>query len=148
MSEASAKAAGGRLPLRVLVVEDDPMVRRMFTRVVGRLVDHVEDAADGQEALERLLQASRAERPDLVLSDLAMPRLNGIELARRLHELDEPLPVVMVTAYDPPQLVELLGQGVVAGLLTKPPSLPSLRALLERHASGVRGVSTSEPVGR
>ncbi|MEX1364837.1 MAG: response regulator [Nannocystaceae bacterium] len=131
--QSTTKHSAGRLPLRVLVVDDDPMIRRFFRRVVGRLVETVEAAADGQEALDRVIQSPPSERPDLVLSDLAMPRLNGIDLAKRLRALDVPLPVVMVTAYDPPELKLLLQLGVIAGLLPKPTPLEQLREQLEHH---------------
>lgn len=136
MTAVATRAATSRLPLRVLLVEDDPQVRRLFKRVVGRMVDTVEVAADGQEALERLSGSSSAARPDLVLSDLAMPRVNGIELAKRLRQLDASLPVVMVTAYDPPELRQMLEEGVIAGLLPKPTPLDDLREQLERHVPG------------
>lgn len=129
----TTKRSSGRFPLRVLVVDDEPMVRRFFGRVVGRLVETVETFADGQEALERVTGSDPSERPDLVLSDLAMPRLNGIELAKRLRELDESLPVVMVTAYDPPELQGLIDDGVVAGLLPKPTPLEKLRGVLANY---------------
>lgn len=127
-----------RLRLRVLVVDDEPTVRRYFRRLLARLVEWVEEASDGQEALERVKSARSDERLDLVLSDLSMPHLNGIELARQLGALEIKTPIVLVTAYDPPELEPLLTAGLVAGVLPKPTPLDVLRTELERHLPNAR----------
>lgn len=128
-----------RRPLRVLVVDDEPLVRRFMTRLIGRLVEHVDVAADGQEALEFIMETD--EPLHLVLSDLSMPRLNGIELARRLHQLEHPPPVVLMTAFDPPEVHDLLEQGILADFLRKPMPLPRIIEAIERHALPPRGVA-------
>lgn len=78
---------------RVFVVEDDANV----SDVVGRYLEHegcrVETISDGMEALDRIL----ADPPDLVVLDLMLPSLDGLELCRRLRAL-APVPVVMLTA--------------------------------------------------
>ncbi|MEM9460233.1 MAG: response regulator [Myxococcota bacterium] len=133
-----------RLRLRVLVVDDEPTVRRYFRRLLARLVESVEEASDGQEALERIKSAHSDERLDLVLSDLSMPHLNGIELARQLYALETKPPIVLVTAYDPPELEPLLTAGLVAGVLPKPTPLAILRAELERHLPDASGRASSD----
>ena len=83
------------LPL-VLVVDDSLTVRRVTQRLLGREGYRVATAKDGLEALERIAQ----ERPDLVLSDIEMPRMDGFEFVRRLRA--DPalaaLPVVVITS--------------------------------------------------
>jgi DNA-binding response OmpR family regulator len=83
----------GTAPLRVLVVDDEPMVREVLSRYLSRDGFDVATAADGDEALVRLGEAE----PDLVLLDLMLPRIDGYEVFRRLRER-APTPVIMLTA--------------------------------------------------
>jgi CheY-like chemotaxis protein len=80
----------------VLVVDDEATVRRLVQLNLERAGYRVSTANDGVEALERVA----ADRPDLILSDITMPRLDGIELVRRLKgdPETEAIPVVMLTA--------------------------------------------------
>jgi DNA-binding response OmpR family regulator len=78
---------------RVLVVDDEPMVREVLSRYLERDGFEVESAADGELALE----AFEARRPDLVLLDLMLPRVDGFEVFRRIRAR-APSPVIMITA--------------------------------------------------
>jgi CheY-like chemotaxis protein len=77
----------------VLVVDDDVMVRDVVGRYLGRAGYHVTVAGDGAEAL----RAVEATPPDLVILDLMLPGLPGLEVCRRLRAAS-PVPVVMLTA--------------------------------------------------
>jgi two-component system, OmpR family, response regulator ResD len=78
---------------RVLVVDDEPMVREVLSRYLERDGFEVESAADGELALE----AFEARRPDLVLLDLMLPRVDGFEVFRRIRARAQS-PVIMITA--------------------------------------------------
>jgi DNA-binding response OmpR family regulator len=79
---------------RVLVVDDDPTVSDVVRRYLERADYEVTLAADGQSALD----AAAAHRPDLVVLDLMLPGIDGLEVCRRLRAADANLPVVMLTA--------------------------------------------------
>jgi DNA-binding response OmpR family regulator len=79
---------------RVLVVDDDPTVSDVVRRYLEREGFTVELAGDGQQALD----AYAAERPDLVVLDLMLPGIDGLEVCRRLRVQDRALPVIMLTA--------------------------------------------------
>src|SRR4051812_32198314 len=79
---------------RVLVVDDDPTVSDVVRRYLERAEFEVTLAVDGQGALD----AVAAQRPDLVVLDLMLPGLDGLEVCRRLRDTDPHLPVVMLTA--------------------------------------------------
>ncbi|MEV0132925.1 response regulator transcription factor [Dactylosporangium sp. NPDC050688] len=79
---------------RVLVVDDDPTVSDVVRRYLEREGFAVELAGDGQQALD----AYGTERPDLVVLDLMLPGIDGLEVCRRLREQDRTLPVIMLTA--------------------------------------------------
>src|SRR5204862_4960951 len=79
---------------RVLVVDDDPTVSDVVRRYLERAGLAVTLAADGPAAL----RAFEAERPDLVVLDLMLPGIDGLEVCRRLRSRADDVPVVMLTA--------------------------------------------------
>jgi two-component system, OmpR family, response regulator MprA len=123
--------------MRILVVDDEPAVRAALQRALALERYEVDLAADGHEALERLA----AFPPDAVLLDVAMPRLDGLEVCRRLRAAGDQTPVLMLTARD---AVDDRVEGLDAGAddyLVKPFALRELqarlRALLRRTERGV-----------
>lgn len=85
------------LPL-VLVVEDDPETRHYYANVLSTEGFRIEEAHNGFQALEKAKQLS----PDLVLTDIAVPGIDGIELCRQLraNENTRTVPVLAITGYD------------------------------------------------
>lgn len=84
------------LPLRLLIADDEPLVRAQLRRLLGdHDVEIINECADGESVLREV----QHHRPDAVLLDIQMPRLNGLEVARRLVGERRPW-VVFVTAYD------------------------------------------------
>src|SRR6202047_3872518 len=79
----------------VLVVDDEPTIAEVVARYLDRAGYHTRVAADGLEALE----AAALQRPDLVVLDLMLPRVDGLEVMRRLREQDrERIAVILLTA--------------------------------------------------
>lgn len=93
---AAPKAAGERT---ILVAEDDADIRLMMSTLLGMKGYRVVEASDGHEALE----VTQKERPDVVLMDLQLPRLNGFAVARLIRQSDAlgRTPIVVVSAHDP-----------------------------------------------
>ena len=111
----------------ILVVEDEPVVREMLGKMLERLGYRVLTAAGSREALEMY------ERHDvvLVLTDMVMPGMSGVELFQTLREQDPEAKVIMMTGYSLGQEEkELLSQGVVAWL-EKPIGFSSLTRIME-----------------
>ena len=79
----------------VLYAEDEDTVREIIGRSLRRACKEVHLAANGQEGIELF----RAHHCDLVITDIEMPLMNGIEMIRQIKELDETRPCVVVTAY-------------------------------------------------
>jgi DNA-binding NtrC family response regulator len=80
---------------RILVVDDEPDMVENCTRILRRAGYRVLATTDS----ERALSLVEAEHPDVLLTDLKMPGIDGMELMRRAHELDPALPVIMITAF-------------------------------------------------
>ena len=105
---------------RILLVDDDPGVRRMLLRVLEEEDYAVVPAADGLEAVESATNSA----PDLVLLDLNLPFQNGWDTFKRLVADNPSLPVIIITAR-PNQLFPALAAGAGA-LMEKPLDLPKL----------------------
>jgi GAF domain-containing protein/CheY-like chemotaxis protein len=97
-SAATARAAadaGATRSLRCLVVDDEPTVRTVLADILAGAGHEVAEAADGAEAIARV----RAEPFDLVLTDLAMPRVSGWQVARAVKQAAPAVPVFLVTGF-------------------------------------------------
>jgi two-component system response regulator HydG len=104
------------MPPCVLVVDDEEANRLTLERILVREKLHVIHAPDGRAALEQV----REHRPDLVLTDLMMPGLNGIGLLKAAREIDGDLEVILMTAYGTVEnAVEAMKFGA-ADFITKP----------------------------
>lgn len=90
----SAPVAGGP---RILLAEDEPALRRLLARLLRLSGFDVIEAADGLEALQ--LVSSQGRAPDLLISDVVMPRMGGLELAVELRLLHPRLPVLFISGY-------------------------------------------------
>jgi two-component system, cell cycle sensor histidine kinase and response regulator CckA len=101
----------------VLVVDDEDAVRRFAMRVLEREGYLVIEARDGVEALELIKQGGTLL--ELVLSDIVMPRLNGVELMQALAASHPELPVILMSGYATGALAEL-GIAVPCAILPKP----------------------------
>src|SRR3954470_8984939 len=119
--------------MRILVAEDETIIRLDLRELLEQAGFEIcAEARDGAEAVE----LARAEQPDLAVLDVKMPRLDGIEAARRI--LDErPIPIVMLTAYGQDELVSRAVEAGVFGYLVKPfresDLLPAIRTARARH---------------
>jgi len=123
---------------QILVVDDEPAVRRALSRALSLERYVVALAADGAEALERLA----AERFDMIVLDVTMPKVSGIEVCRRLRAAGERTPVLMLTARDG---IDDRVAGLDAGAddyLVKP---FALRELMARVRALLRRQDESEP---
>ncbi|HTX30604.1 MAG TPA: response regulator transcription factor [Solirubrobacteraceae bacterium] len=121
---------------RVLVVDDEPAVRRALERALALDNYDVELAADGQEALDSLAAAPA----DAIVLDVMMPRVDGLEVARRMRRAGDRTPILMLTARD---AIDDRVTGLDVGAddyLVKPFALRELqarlRALLRRTGGG------------
>ncbi len=102
--------------IRVLIAEDDYLVGEMIKGLLAEVGYSVAgEAGDGLEAVEMV----QSLRPDVVLMDIKMPDIDGIEAVRRIHE-HCPTPVVALTAYETPELVQEASAAGVGAYLVKP----------------------------
>ncbi len=102
---------------RVLLVDDEPALRRFAARVLAEEGYTIHEAGDGAQALELLKESGG--QIDVIVSDVVMPRLNGVELMRALSLSHPDIPIVLMSGY---VTTDLDARGIAApcGILNKP----------------------------
>lgn len=152
--DGAERAAEAEEPLRVLLVEDDAVTRKTVARTLASLGYQVTEAVDGAEALELLEREATeaAERPgeaggfDLVLTDVLMPRLGGLELLSKVQGSEfEHVPVVVMSA-----LADTAAEATQAGaakFLQKPVSPQMLEESLGKLSLKEKGAAAAAAEG-
>ncbi|MCX4959170.1 MULTISPECIES: response regulator [Streptomyces] len=123
------------MTIRVLIVDDQVMVREGFSVLLNAMdgIEVVGEAVDGREAIEQVA----ALRPDVVLMDIRMPRMNGLEATREIVAADTDAKVLVLTTFDLDEYVYQALRAGASGFLLKDASARQL-------ADGVRVVAAGE----
>ena len=126
-SESEVNVVNPSPPFRVLVVDDDPSIRRMMIAALRRFGYSFVEAANGKEALEQM----RATHPNVVLLDLMMPMVSGWDVLR--ERAGDPdllsIPVIVVSANRSAELASAVDKGICA-FLPKPFDINVLTSLV------------------
>ncbi len=133
VTDASAQPG----PIRVAIVDDDPLVRSALGLMLGGQPDLevVGEATDGADAVP----LTRSTDPDVVLMDIRMPRLNGLEATRQLHSRPDPPHIIVLTTFDADEhIVGALAAGADGFLLKDTPPAEIVAA--------IRKVADGEPM--
>ncbi len=128
-------------PIRVAIVGDDPLVRAGLGLMLGGApqLEIVGEAGDGAEGLELIDRV----RPDVVLMDIRMPRMDGLAATQRLSERAAPPKVIVLTTFDADEyVVRALAHGAT-GFLLKDTSPPAIIEAIEKVAAGEPMLSPS-----
>lgn len=114
--------------LSILYVEDDADVRAQFTHMLGKIAGTLHVACDGAEGMEMFGR----EKPDLVVSDIMMPVMDGLEMAEKIRAESPDTPIIMTTAFnDAKYLLRAIAIGV-DGYVLKPVDYHVLRRTIEK----------------
>ncbi|MFZ0612261.1 MAG: sigma-54 dependent transcriptional regulator [Desulfobacterales bacterium] len=124
----------------ILIVEDDPAVRDMLLRTLDCSGYAVDSAVDGREALDKF----RNERFNLVVTDMRLPRMSGLQLLSEIRQAAPQVPVIVITGYGSVQNAVEAMQGGASDYLLKPFSSEALRLAIGR--AGI--VSAAGPTNR
>jgi DNA-binding NtrC family response regulator len=126
----------------ILVVDDEPSIRRFAARALLEEGFAVREAADGAQALEIV----RAGGVSVLVSDVVMPRLNGVQLMEALARSHPKLPVLLMSGYAAPEL-EVMGIVAPCGLITKPFSAERLVQEVRRCLGGADPLAVARGAG-
>jgi len=119
-----------KFPIKVLYVEDETIVLFSVAEILRRRVEEVIPAINGKEGLELY----HKHKPDVVITDITMPEINGLEMARRLKRVDPEIDIYLLSAYPQPDyLLEAIDIGV-KGFLKKPLDKDRLFRILEEKS--------------
>lgn len=121
-------------PIRVLMVDDDALVRSGLAMILGGApdIDIVGQAVDGRDGV----RAAREHRPDVVLMDIRMPLMNGLEATEHIASRDSPPKVIVLTTFDADDYVtRALGAGASGFLMKDTPPAAIIEAI-RRVADG------------
>jgi DNA-binding NarL/FixJ family response regulator len=132
------------MPVRVAIVEDDDKLREEFTRLVDGTGDMECVSANG--SAEAALEALPGVQPDVVLMDVNLPGMNGVECTRRLKDLRPQTQIVMLTTFESNDVIfDSLAAGATGYVLKRAPALQILDAV--RDVVG-GGSPMSAPIAR
>lgn len=122
-----------RRRLRILLAEDHTMVRAGVRSLLeAASIDVVGDVADGRDAV----RLARELRPDVVVLDVQMPGMNGIEAAREIRAADEAVAIVMLSMHGDPQYIAEALRAGATGYVPKDAAFSELLAAVEAVAAG------------
>src|SRR5262245_1047204 len=113
---------------RILIVDDEPDMVDNCVRILRPCGHHCDTATDARRALDLL----ETERPDLLLTDLKMPEIDGMELLHRAHELDPAMPVIVMTGFATIESAVEAVKGGAFDFLPKNCSVEQLRVAVDR----------------
>ena len=140
-SFCSSGKPGDVAPRRILLADDEPLVRDLLVRFLRQQGHEVVVARDGREALESF----KAQPADLVLSDVRMPRLDGLQLLHAIKDINPRVPVVLISGYgDVETVVNALKSGA-ENFLAKPLDMAVLGKVIDQALSLT---SPQAPLGR
>ncbi|HYP26729.1 MAG TPA: response regulator [Blastocatellia bacterium] len=122
------------MPPKILIVEDNFDSREMLTTLLSSEGYTVITAEDGQDGLARL----ESDPPDLIITDIEMPNLDGIDLIKRLRQRPDwkQVPIVVVSAYGSGNLVQAMDAGANAAM-RKPIPIFNLFTMIQRLLSAI-----------
>ena len=125
----------------ILVVDDEPDVadlfRQQFRRELRTARFMMDFARSGVQALEIVAEAQASLI--LILSDVNMPGMSGLDLLLKARQARPDVPVIMITAYGDPETLREATERGAAGLFTKPIDFPELRVMIDRRIEAAMG---------
>ncbi|MBU1355565.1 MAG: response regulator [Candidatus Edwardsbacteria bacterium] len=108
---------------KILVADDEANIRLLLEEVLGEEGYQVTTAATGREALRKILK----EEFDLLIFDIKMPEMNGLEVVEKIRELKKNTPVIICSAYKHLQDDYVVGTSGITAYITKPVNLAELK---------------------
>jgi signal transduction histidine kinase len=135
------KDAGVKIePMRILCIDDEPLLRELVKEMLGRDGHEVEVSDGGQSGLDEFRIARERGRPfDIVITDLGMPYLDGRQVAKAIKNESPQTPVLMLTGWGIHLKEEGSAPAEVDGIISKPPRSRDLREMLHRFRPSRNG---------
>jgi DNA-binding NarL/FixJ family response regulator len=125
--------------MKILITDDHPIVRQGLKQLLRETFESivVDEAANGTEALDKITK----DKYDIVLLDIAMPGMNGLEVLKEIQKFNKTLPVLIISIYPEDQYALRCLKAGASGYLTKDTASDELTLAVERILSGKKYVS-------
>jgi len=123
--------------MKVLIVDDEEELRMILSEQLRQHGLEILEAANGLEGLWQV----KHEHPDVIVLDLTMPRLGGIEALKRIHTFDPEIKVIVLTASEDPREHQRARSLGASDVYTKPYDLEQLARTIARHDPAARGAA-------
>ena len=120
--------------LKLLYVEDDKATRIVTERLFKKFFNNITVATDGEEGLERF----KNEIFDMVITDINMPQLDGLEMAQKIKEIDSTIPIVIASAYNNSDLFIKSIKIGIDGYLFKPLEVNQFASTIQKIAQNIK----------
>ncbi len=114
--------------LHILYVEDNPETRESMLHMLNRFFDYVSSAVDGQDGIDQF----DSNIHDLVLTDLNMPKLNGMDMIAKIRTIDTNIPILLLSAHNETSYTNQTKQFDIEGYLFKPIELKQFLEILNK----------------
>ena len=121
--------ASPKIPITILAVEDEAPIRKLLAEFIEEMGHSAVMAADGEDAITQL---AKHDEVDLLITDIRMPGMSGLDLAWLARTKRPEVPIVFITGYAPELNDTPLSQEAHTAVLTKPFTLEQLRAAVRR----------------
>jgi YesN/AraC family two-component response regulator len=116
--------------ITLLYVEDENSIREFLATRLKKVVKEVFVAANGEEGLELF----KKHKPDLVITDITMPKMDGIEMSKKIRDIDPDVPITMLTAHDNSNFLLKAIELNISNYITKPIEKNKLFETIENEA--------------
>ncbi len=122
-----------KLDISLLLVEDDTIIRNIYKKILGGFIEELYVANDGQEGYESYLKNS----PDLILTDIKMPVMNGLDMIKKIRENDKSMRIIIMSAYGESRFFINAIESGVKGFLIKPVDTEHLKSSIQEQANDI-----------
>ena len=114
----------------VLYVEDEEIVRNQMTMILSMLFKEVDSAVDGEEGLEKY--KSNPNKYDLIITDITMPKMDGLELSQKIKEINSSQKIVIISAHREDEFLSKIKEIGIDGIIFKPLQLDKMALTFEK----------------
>lgn len=122
--------------ISILYVEDEDEIREELLEILSLDFDTILVASNGEEGLELFKQ----HRPDLVISDIQMPKMDGLSMCKNIQRIDQDIPIILVTAFNEQKYIDEAEDVMMPHFISKPISISELYDAIEEILSNNKGI--------
>jgi len=125
--------AKSKIPIKLLYVEDEAIIREQLERLLRRVVKDVITAKNGEEGLS----AFKEHSPEIIVTDIKMPQMTGLEMAKEIRKIDKDIPIIITTAHSESEFLLEAIEISVSDFLLKPVDTDNLIKVIERKSHDI-----------